>query len=387
MMRRVWRAAAIVVLVALGAAVAVTAGRGVSSRERPTTTADAIANTPAIVLLVGTSPVDHDMHPAGAWTADVKMVAAAAARSGAHVVIDRIGSGPGSSEVMYNRRVVSGNGQNTLISGIQVQHAQQAMVQAFTVEQATTTPGLINVISAVGKMEAHLGAFPHAKTTNVVIFGDAIQTAAPIDLADPVQLADPAATLQTVVAQGLLTRNSCVGWRVYMVDGSLTPTGGLGALQDEQLREFWREFFAWCGGRLVVWDSTLITFPATGQVAPASWTAPGHRQIIVQLAASVLFEPDQAVFLPGAGPIVGELADKLLYAYPTATADITGYTAEVGGGNGLGLSRARAQLVAEGLEARGVSASRLTVHGYGDSDQIPGGLAVNRRVVITLQVG
>ena len=386
MIRRAWRVA-IVVIAALGAAVAVMAGRGVSSRERPATSAGAVASTTAIGILVGTSPVDHYLHQTGAWTADVKMVAAAAAQSGAHVVLDRIGSGPGSSDVMYNRRVISGNGQNTLISGVQVQHAQEAMVQAFTEEQATTTPGPVNLISAVGKMEAHLGAFPHAKTTNVVIFGNAIQTAAPIDQADPVQLADPVATLQTAVAQGLLTRNSCAGWRVYMVDGALTPTGGLGALQDEQLREFWREFFAWCGGRLVVWDSTLITFPATGQVAPASWTVPGHRQIIIQLAASVLFEPDQAVFLPGAGPIISELADKLLYTYPTATADIAGYTADAGGGNGLGLSRARAQLVAEGLEARQVSVSRLTVHGYGDNDQIPGGLAVNRRVVVTLQVG
>ena len=85
------------------------------------------------------------------------------------------------------------------------------------------------MISAVLRMEAHLAALPHAQTTNVVIFGNAVQTAAPIDLADPVQLADPVATLQTVVAQGFLKRNSCAGWQVYMVDGSLTPAGGLDA--------------------------------------------------------------------------------------------------------------------------------------------------------------
>ncbi len=386
MMRRVWRAA-IVVVVALGVAVAVMAARGASSRQRPATTACATASAPETGILVGTSPVDHDLHQAGAWTADVKVVAGAAAQYGAHVVLDRIGSGPGSSDVMYNRRVASGNGQNTLICGVQVRGAQTALVQAFTDEQATTTPGPVNVISAVLRMEAHLGALPHAQTTNVVIFGNAVQTAAPIDLADPVQLADPVATLQTVVAQGFLKRNSCAGWQVYMVDGSLTPAGGLDALQDEQLREFWREFFAWCGGRLVVWDSTLIAFPASGQVEPASWTTPGQRQIIVQLAASVLFEPDQAVLLPAAGTSLDELARKLLYTYPNATADIAGYTADAGGGNGLALSQARAQVIADWLEAHGVSASRLTVHGYGDSDQIPGGLEVNRRVVVTLHVG
>ncbi len=385
MMRRGWRAAAVVIAV-LVAAVVVVAARGASSRDRTAPTAATTPSTAAIGILVGTSPVDHDLHQAGAWSAGVKMVGAVAAQYRAHVVLDRIGSGPGSSDVMYNGRVASGNGQNTLIRGVQVRGAKAAMVQAFGDEQATATPGPVNVVSAVLRMEAHLGAFPHAQTTNVVIFGNAVQTAAPINLADPVQLADPAATLHTVVAQGFLKRNSCAGWRVYMVDGSLTPAGGLSALQDEQLREFWREFFAWCGGRLVVWDSTLIAFPASGQVAPASWVAPGHRQIIVQLAASVLFEPNQAVFLPSAGPIIGELANKLLYTYPDATVDIAGYTADIGGGNGLGLSWARADLIAEGLKAHRVSASRLTVHGYGDSDQIPGGLAVNRRVVVTLHV-
>ena len=69
------------------------------------------------------------------------MVASAAARYGANVVLDRIGSGPGSSDVKYHSRVASGNGQNTPICGIQVRGAQTALVQAFTDEQATTTPG------------------------------------------------------------------------------------------------------------------------------------------------------------------------------------------------------------------------------------------------------
>lgn len=385
--RRV-RLIAVIAVIAAALAVAAMgmAARGTSSRGRMTVPC-CTASTPAIGILVGTSPVDHDLHQAGAWTADARVVAGVAGEYGAHVVLDRIGSGPGGSDAMYNARVASDNGQNPLIRSTQLQQAETGMVHAFGKEQATTTPGSVDVISGVRLMEEHLAAFPHADTTNVVIFGDAVQTAAPIDLADPVQLADPVATLQTVVAQGLLTRNSCAGWRVHMVDGSLTPTRGLSALQDEQLREFWREFFAWCGGRLVLWDSTLIAFPASGQVEPASWATPGHREIIVQLAASVLFEPDQAVLLPGAGPTIDELARKLLYTYPNATADIAGYTADVGGGNGLALSRARAQVIAAGLEARGVSASRLTVHGYGATRQIPGGLEVNRRVVVTLHVG
>lgn len=375
-----------VVVAALAAAVMGMAARGTSSRGRVTVPC-CTANTPAIGILVGTSPVDHSLHQTGAWISDASVVAGVAGQYGTHVVLDRIGSGPGASDVMYNARVASDNGQNALIRSTEVQQAETGMVQAFGKEQATTTPGPVDVISSVRLMEEHLAAFPHAKTTNVVIFGNAIQTAGPVNLADPVQLADPVTTLRAVTAQGLLPRNSCAGWRVHMVDGSLTPAGGLSALQDEQLREFWREFFAWCGGRLVLWDSTLTAFPASGQVEPASWATPGHREIIVQLAASVLFEPDQAVLLPGAGPALDELARKLLYTYPNATADIAGYTAAAGGGNGLALSRARAQVIAAGLEARRVSASRLTVHGYGDTRQIPGGLEVNRRVVVTMHVG
>lgn len=381
------RARLIAVIAALAAAVVGIAARGTSSRGQLTVPC-CTAGTPAIGILVGSSPADHDLHQAGAWGADAKMVAAVAGRARAHVVLDRIGSGPGSSDVLYNARVSSGNGQNFLVSRTQLEHAEMAMVQAFGNEQATTTPGRTDVISGVRRMEDHLGAFHHAKTVNVVIFGNAVQTAGPVDLADPVQLADPATALQAVAAQGLLPRNSCAGWRVHMVDGSLTPAGGLGALQDEQLREFWREFFARCGGRLVLWDSTLIAFPASGQVGPASWAAPGHRQVIVPLPASVLFELDQAVLLPRAGQILGELCHDLTSTYPTATAKIAGYTSPDGtAGYNMALSRARAQAVADWLEAHGVSASRLTVHGYGDTQQIPGGLAVNRRVIVTLHVG
>ena len=377
---------AVAIATALVAAVMGMAARGISSPRRATTPARTAA-TPAIGILVATSPADHDLHQAGAWIADARRVAAVAGRARARVILDRIGSGPGSSDVLYNARVASGNGQNVLVSGTQVRHAETAMVQAFRNEQATTTPGHTDVISGVRRMEEHLGTFSHAKTVNVVIFGNAVPTTGPVNLADPVQLADPMAAVKAVAAQGQLPRNSCDGWRVHMVDGSLTPAGGLSALRDEQLREFWREFFARCGGQLVLWDSTLIAFPASGQVRPASWTTPGHRQVIVQLAASVLFEPDQAILLPGAGPSLGTLARKLLYTYPKANADIAGYTADVGSGSGVALSLARAQAVAAWLEARGVNTSRLTVHGYGNTRQINGGLEVNRRVVVTLHVG
>ena len=342
------------------------------------------AHVPTTGILVGTSLGDRGLHPA--WTADAQQVASVAGQSGARVVIDRFGTGPWASDVMFNAPLISTDGQNSLIRQAQVKHAEDEMVRALDEEQATTIPGPTDLISGIEKMEDHLREL-HAVNPDVIVFGDAVQRAGPVNLADPVQLADPRLTLEKVKAQGLLSASACRGWNVYMVDPS--PTGFSG-IQDEQLREFWREFFTACGGHLVLWDSTLI-FPASGQIPPADWATPGHREIIVPLPASVLFKPDQAILLPGAGQALGEVCRELTSTYPTAPAKIAGYTAAVGGGDGMALSQARAYVVASYLEACGVSASRLSAHGYGDHDQIASdataeGQALNRRVVITLQV-
>lgn len=337
------------------------------------------AHIPTTGVLVATNPAEEDLHPG--WTADAWQVASVAGQSGARVIVDRFGTGPGSSDVMFNAPLASATGQNSLIIHAQVKHAEDEMVAAFDREQAAATPGPVDLISGIQVMEDHLREL-HAVNPDLIIFGDAVQTAGPVDLADPVHLADPAAALEKVKAQGLLQPSACHGWSVYMVDPS---PAGFSGLQDEQLREFWREFFAACGGHLVLWDSTLI-FPASGQVPAASWAVDGHREIIVPLPASVLFAPNRATLLPSAGRPLGELCRALTSTYPAATAEIDGYTAAAGSGDGMTLSQARAQVVASYLEACGVAASRLSAHGYGDYDQIPGGLALNRRVVVTLQV-
>jgi outer membrane protein OmpA-like peptidoglycan-associated protein len=282
---------------------------------------------------------------------------------------------------MFNAPLTSTDGQNPLIIQAQMKRAEDEMVRAFEQEQATTIPGPTDLISGIQKMEDHLREL-HAVNPDVIIFGDAVQTAGPVNLTDPVYLADPRLTLEKVKAQGLLQASACPGWSVYMVDPS---PAGFSGLQDEQLREFWREFFAACGGHLVLWDTTLI-FPASGRVAPASWATPGHRKIIVPLSASALFVPNQAILRPSAGRILGELCHDLTSTYPNATAKIAGYTAAAGDGDGASLSQARAKVTAARIEACGVGKSRLSARGYGDHDQIPGGWAANRRVVVTLQV-
>ena len=72
---------------------------------------------------------DRGLHMA--WTADARQVASAAGQSSARVVIDRFGTGPGSSDVMFNAPLASTDGQNSLIRQTQVKHAEDQMVRAF----------------------------------------------------------------------------------------------------------------------------------------------------------------------------------------------------------------------------------------------------------------
>src|SRR5215469_16969997 len=117
-MRSLTRAAAAISAAGLALFLASCAS-GNSSGPSATTPAPA-ASGPAIGILIGTSPADHELNQARAWAADAWLVAKAAGRSGAHVVIDRFGPGPGSSEVMYNARVTSTTGQNNLIISMQI---------------------------------------------------------------------------------------------------------------------------------------------------------------------------------------------------------------------------------------------------------------------------
>lgn len=372
-------AAAAVSALALAGCGSMVTNQPASAPTQPGATSGTPVHIPTTGIIVGANPSDHGLHTA--WTADARQVANVAGQSEARVIIDRFGTGPGSSDVMFNAPLASTDGQNALIRQTEVKQAETAMVRAFDQELAAAIPGQVDLISSIQKMENHLGELD-AVNPDVIIFGDAVQTARPVNLADPVQLAAPSLALENVKAEGLLPASACRGWSVYMVDPS---PAGFSGLQDEQLREFWREFFTACGGRLVLWDSTLI-FPASGGIPPANWATPGHQEITIPLPASVLFEPDQATLLPGAGQTLGELCRDLTSAYPTAKADVAGYTAAVGNGNGIALSQARAQAVASYLEACRINPSRLSAHGYGDHDQVPGGLAANRRVVITLRV-
>ena len=106
-----------------------------STSGQPAPAAVTSARIPTTGILVGTNPGDRSLH--AAWTADARQVASAAGQSSARVIIDRFGTGPGSSDVRFNAPLASTDGQNSLIRQTQVKHAEDQMVRAFDKEQAT----------------------------------------------------------------------------------------------------------------------------------------------------------------------------------------------------------------------------------------------------------
>ena len=55
-----------------------------------------------------------------------------------------------------------------------------------------------------------------------------------------------------------------------------------------------------CGGQLVLWDTTLPAFPASGEVAPANWTTGA----IVPLPDTLLFKFDSSALSAPANTIL-----------------------------------------------------------------------------------
>jgi len=110
----------------------------------------------------------------------------------------------------------------------------------------------------------------------------------------------------------------------------------------------------------------------------------------VTIPSDLLFAFDSASLSPAAEDVLPAALD-LAVRFPKATLAIDGFTDSIGGAQyNADLSRRRAESVAAWLQARGVSAERLTVRGFGDQRPVadngtPEGRQINRRVEITVR--
>lgn len=115
-----------------------------------------------------------------------------------------------------------------------------------------------------------------------------------------------------------------------------------------------------------------------------------QERLELALSSDILFASGSASLQPGARDKIRQLAG-VLNRYPRTTIQVIGHTDARGSEeSNLELSRRRAQAVAEELVAAGVSPSRITTLGRGESSPIasndtPEGRAQNRRVEIIVE--
>jgi outer membrane protein OmpA-like peptidoglycan-associated protein len=131
---------------------------------------------------------------------------------------------------------------------------------------------------------------------------------------------------------------------------------------------------------------------ARGTATPTVTVVARPRRSLVQLRdrelvirRQVNFATDSADILPDSAGLLAEVADVLMRHPELSAIEIQGHTDNRGGAeHNLDLSQRRADAVREWLSSHGVSADRLTAHGYGDTRPVgpnitAGGRARNRR--------
>jgi outer membrane protein OmpA-like peptidoglycan-associated protein len=113
-------------------------------------------------------------------------------------------------------------------------------------------------------------------------------------------------------------------------------------------------------------------------------------KLYVALPAEILFDVNRDEVKPEARDQVGHAAEVLV-KYPDTYITVEGHTDSTGGAEyNQKLSERRAARVRDLLASRGVAASRLSVHGYGESDPIADngtaeGRQANRRVQLEIR--
>jgi len=113
-------------------------------------------------------------------------------------------------------------------------------------------------------------------------------------------------------------------------------------------------------------------------------------KLYVALPSGILFDVNKDEVKPSARDQVGQAAEVLV-KYPDTYITVEGHTDSTGGTEyNQKLSERRAVRVRDLLASRGVAASRLSVHGYGESDPIADngtaeGRQANRRVQLEIR--
>ena len=123
------------------------------------------------------------------------------------------------------------------------------------------------------------------------------------------------------------------------------------------------------------------------QIPGVDVTRTADNELDVALRNDVLFDVDSASLRPDAQSTLRDMAG-VFNRYNDTTIDVQGYTDSTGTADyNMGLSQRRADSVSDYLTREGVSPSRISARGYGESNPkasnaTPDGRQLNRRVEI-----
>jgi len=348
------------------------------------------ANTPMVALLVqqGTGGAENASTQRQAFETVIDGTTEMQAR----LLLGGIGPDPSAATLVADTSLVA-EGSNDLLREKALECRQQSVRDGYDKLASGLRSEKVDLVSALRSVDGSL-ADDADRPVDLVVLGSALNTAG-VDLRDRAMLKAPARGINELARQGLNFR--CDGWRIHVVGSSAAAGRAASGALDAQLREWWREWAAHCGGQLVYYAPQLSEFPLdSGAIARADYsTIPirikRHRGVVeATLSGDVLFAVNSAELMDEADAALR----KLLPALPasTGTIHVAGYTDSTGTDEINGpLSARRAGAVADWIvRVAGLDRARIRARGYGSREPVASnataeGRATNRRVTVTMR--
>jgi outer membrane protein OmpA-like peptidoglycan-associated protein len=347
--------------------------------------APASANrAPVTAALIGVTKNDNGSNVAGVRRAAISKVVTAAFKARGRLLVDTVGAGRADADLAVNTQLVA-TGPNDLFKQMNASCKQKGVAAATRRLLKRHLSGPVDVLSALQVIQSHLTGLTK-EPVQVVLLSSMLNAAPPLKLNAHNLGEDPRKLIANVKHAGLLP--SCTNWRVYVVGGGETATGGISAPLNVRLKSFWGAFFNACGGQLVLYDTALTQFPVTPQKVTKT-----HRKnlLVVTLPSAVLFDSGRWDLRAGSQAALNQLV-QIVARHHSGVVTVTGYTDSTpynGPGGNVGLSKRRAVAVVNWLVKYGVKRNRLHAVGRGLADPVASnktsaGRQANRRVEVTM---
>lgn len=276
-----------------------------------------------------------------------------------------------------------GEGENQLFREQDLACKQDGATTVFA-EMANAEPtGPRDLFGGLRAIASHLSGLDAGDSVDVLLLTSMVNGTPPLDMTDAGVLSQGAEAMLTTASQASLFPN-CSGWRVHAIGPSDV---GSDLATDTILREFWSGFFQRCGGELVVFDSNLVTFPASGNRSVIFKPAVGGKTTAA-LPADLLFSSGSADLSPKAMVALNEVLGEIQRSRPCEIL-FEGHSDNTPHTSNQVLSEERAVSVRDWMVAHQVDAELITTHGHGDTRPVASnadavGREKNRRVEVTL---